>query len=827
MTAPPAPAVGTPKSPAVPPTTAEETAAGHGAWLGRAVPRLDDEPLLRGSAWFIDDLAPWPGLAEVAIVRSPVAHGRLLQVDVAAAAERPGVLGVLTGRDLEGFLRPLPSVLSGAIPYRPIALDRVRYVGEPVAVVVARDRYQAEDAAELVQVTVDPLPVVPGCTAALDPALPPVHEGLGSNVASDRTLRYGDPDEAFSQADLVVRASFSQPRSICTPLECFGVLCRADPHTREVEAWSNFQGPFSLHAVAAQALGIPSSKLRLRTPEHSGGSFGTKAAVYPLIVLLAACSEALGGRPLKYIEDRQEHLLAATASGERLSRVEAAFSAEGRLLGLRLDLVDDVGAYVRAPEPATLYRMHPCLTGAYQVAHLEARCRVVLTNRCPTGLNRGYGGPQLYLALERTMAMAARRLGLDPAELARRNLVPASAMPYTTASGGRYDSGDYRACLELALERFGWSDRRRQAAQARAAGRLVGVGLACVVEPSVSNMGYVDLASPPEERARRPAKSGNVEGASLTMEPDGLVRVRTTTTPQGQAHATVLAQVVAEALGIPPEQVQVQVGADTAVGPWSISSGNYSSRFAAVAAGAVWQAAQELAEQLRRLAAPELGCAPEEVVLADGQARRAGGPEQGVPIRRLAGRAHWDPASLPAGVRPGLSVTFHLAISDLQAPDAQDRANGSATYGFLCDLCQVEVDPQTGRVQILDYLSVHDAGRILNPLLAEGQVQGGLAQGLGIALAEQLLCDAEGQPLTTTFLDYLCPTAPEVPEARTLFLSSPSPLTPLGAKGLGEGTTMSAPAALANAVADALDRDEVPFPLVPEALWRAIQEPER
>ncbi|MFC0081011.1 xanthine dehydrogenase family protein molybdopterin-binding subunit [Aciditerrimonas ferrireducens] len=793
-----------------------------GRWLGRPTPRLDDEPLLRGSAWFVDDLAPWPGLAEVAIVRAPLAHARLLGVETAAARQMPGVLGVLTGSDLERFLRPLPSVLSEAIPYRPIALDRVRYVGEPVAVVVATDRYRAEDAAEAVELDLDPLPAVPSAHAALDPTLPPLHEGLPNNVASDRTLRYGDPDAAFAQAELVVRARFQQPRSICTPLECFGVLCRTDPVSGDVEAWSNFQGPFSLQVVAAQALGIPPAKLHLRTPEHSGGSFGTKAAVYPLVVLLAACSRALGGRPLKYLEDRREHLMAATAAGERLSEVQAAFSAEGRLLALRLDLVDDVGAYVRAPEPATLYGMHPCLTGAYQVAHLEARCRVVLTNRCPTGLNRGYGGPQLYLALERTMAIAARRLGLDPAELARRNLVPPAAMPYTTASGGRYDSGDYPAVLALALERFDWAGKRARARAARAEGRLVGVGLACVVEPSVSNMGYVDLASPPEVRARRPAKSGNVEGVSLAMLPDGTVQLRTTTTPQGQAHATVLALVVAEALGVDPRQVQVRAGADTAVGPWSISSGNYSSRFAAVAAGAAWQAASALADQLRRLAAQDLGCHPEQVLLADGHARLVDDPERDVPLRRLAGRAHWDPASLPPGVRPGLSLTHHLAIPDLPAPDAQDRANGSATYGFLCDLCEVEVDRGTGRLEILDYLSVHDAGRILHPVLAEGQVHGGLAQGIGMACFEQLAFDPDGQPLSTTFLDYLCPTAPEVPEARTVFVESPSPLTPLGAKGLGEGTTMSAPAALANAVADALEVEEVPFPLTPEALWRVV-----
>jgi len=787
--------------------------------VGQAMPRVEDASLLRGAGWFIDDLDPWPGIHEAAIVRSSVAHARIASIDTRRARASDGVLGVLTGADLARFSSTFPSVLDVPIDYRPIATDVVRYVGEPVAVVVASDRYRAEDAADAVIVDFEPLPVAADLERAMASDAPLLHPQVGSNVVSDRRMRYGDPDAAFAGAALVVEKRFVHPRSVCTPIECFGVIARWQHETASVEAWSNFQGPFSVHGVAAAALGIPASRLRLRTPEHSGGSFGTKAAIYPAIVLMALASRVLGV-PVRWTEDRVEHLLAATSATERRTDLAAAFSADGRLLGLRLDLVDDVGAYVRAPEPATLYRMHPCLTGAYEVANLDLRCRVVVTNRCPTGLNRGFGGPQLYFPLERTMAIAAERLGLDPAELARRNLVRAEHMPYESATGGRFDSGDYHACLERALELARWDERRTEAKQLRAAGRLVGVGLACVVEPSVSNMGYISLATPPERRALDLPKSGNAEGATVAMSSDGGVSVRTTTTPQGQGHATVIAQVVADALGVDPTSVQVQAGADTQSSPWTIASGNYSSRFAAVGAGAVHVAATRLADQLRRLAAAKLGCEPFEVLLRGGKATVIGQSERAVSLRRLAGAAHWDPADLPPGVEPGLAQTAYFAAPGLAGPLQDDRCNSSAAYGFLADVAVVEVDPETGRVAVLDYVSVHDAGRILNPLLAEGQVLGGLAHGLGAALFEQHVYDPDGQLLTATFLDYLVPSAPELPpRVTTAFVESPSPNSPLGAKGIGEGTTMSAPAAIANAVADALGQEDVELPITPERCW--------
>ena len=572
--------------------------------------------------------------------------------------------------------------------------------------------------------------------------------------------------------------------------------------------------------MAAAALGIPGAKLRLLTPSESGGSFGTKAAVLHAVVLMAIASRCLGV-PVRWTEDRNEHLLAASMATERTSEVEAAFAADGRLLGLRLDLLDDVGAYVRAPEPATLYRMHGCLTGAYDVQDLAVRSRVVVSNRSPSGLNRGFGGPQLYSALERTMYIAARRLGIDPAELARRNLVRARQMPYRAAAGAVYDSGDYEACLDRALELAGYAELRAEQAEARAAGRLLGIGLACVVEPSVSNMGYITLVESAEERAAGLPKSGNAEGATITMGAQGGVTLRITTTPQGQGHRTVAAQVAADVLGLDPEQIDVRTDADTAANPWTVSSGNYSSRFAAMGASAVHLAATRLAGRLRALAAPLLGCAPEDVELTGGRARVRGDDERSVSVRRLAGGAHWHPSDLTGEAAEGLAltVTYTLPISP---PDEDDRVNSSACYGFVADVCVVEIDPETAEVAVRSYVTVHDAGRLLNPLLADGQVRGGLAHGLGAALLEEHRYDEDGNLMTATFLDYLPPTATELPRVVSAHLESPSPLTPLGAKGLGEGTTMSAPAAIANAVADALGVDRVDLPATPQRIWELL-----
>jgi 2-furoyl-CoA dehydrogenase large subunit len=757
------------------------------SWVGRAVPRLEDEALLRGLGRFMDDVDPVPHAGHAAILRSPLAHARITSLDVSAALAAPGVLGVLTGEDVAGMSRPFPAAVDSPIPYYAAAVETARYAGEPLAVVVARDRYLAEDALELIEVDYEPLE--------------PVMDAEQGLVVSDRSFSYGDVSAAFARADAVISGRHAFPRWTCCPVETYGVICDWDGAGESLTAWANFQGPFTLHSVAAAALGLRGAKLRLITPRDSGGSFGIKATVYVYVVLLGLASRKLG-IPVRWTEDRMEHFAGSATATARITGLEAAFAADGELLALRYDAIEDVGAYVRAPEPATLYRMHGSLSGAYRVPAVATRNRVVLTNRCPTGLNRGFGGPQVYLALERTMDLAAARLGLDPAELRRRNLVGADQFPYRTPTGALYDSGDYEACLDRALDVGRYAERREEQAVARAEGRLLGIGLACVVEPSISNIGYITLANTAEERAGSLPKSGNVEGATVLVNPLGGVTVRVGTTPQGQGHATVCAQVVADALGIAPTDVEVVTELDTSTSAWSVASGNYSSRFSGVGAGAVYLAAQKLAAKIDVIR-DHLG-------------------DEAMPLRRVAGIVHWNPDALPAGMEPGLHETAYCAAPNLSPPDEDDRVASSAAHGFIVDLAVVEVARETGEVTVLDYVTIHDAGTVLNPALLEGQIRGGFAHGIAPALFERVVYDEDGNLLTGTFMDYLCPTGPDLPPLRISHLDTPSPFTPLGAKGVGEGNTMSVPVAIANAVADALGRDDVELPLTAPRVWELL-----
>ncbi|MGI8973282.1 MAG: xanthine dehydrogenase family protein molybdopterin-binding subunit [Gaiella sp.] len=760
-------------------------------WVGKSVPRFEDDALLRGKGRFLDDLSPVPGAFHAAIVRSQLAHTRVT-VDASAALELPGVAGVLTAADVSELSRPFPAGIETGVPQHALALEVARYVGEPLAVVVARDRYLAEDAAELVEVDYDPLEVV----------LDPVAAADGVTCVHDRSFAYGDVASALAAAELVVNETFRVPRFTCMPVECYAVVCDWDEGAGRLTAWSNFQGPFTLHGVAAAALGLRGNQLRLLTPPDSGGSFGIKAAVLNYVVLLGLAARKLGV-PVRWSEDRLEHQAGSACSTGRVTELEAGFTGDGELIALRYDAIEDVGAYVRAPEPATLYRMHGSLSGAYRVENVAVRNRVVLTNTTPSGLNRGFGGPQLYFGLERTMAIAARRLGLDPAEVARRNLVPAEAMPYRTPSGSLYDSGDYTACLDEALALAGWEQRREENELGRTEGRLLGLGLACIVEPSISNMGYITLAQTAAERAGTLPKSGNAEGALVAVDPLGGITVRIATTPQGQGHRTVCAQVVADELGCLPEAVHVLAEMDTATVPWTVASGNYSSRFSGVAVGAVRDAARALRDK------------------ADAIREHLGDPD--LSLRRVAGTAHWNPESLPAGMEPGLAAVAYHAAPNLDAPDDADRVASSAAHGFIVDVCAVEIEPETGEVHVLDYVTVHDAGTLLNPLLADGQILGGFAHGAAAALYERHVWDESGNLLTASLVDYLAPTAPDLPALRIAHRSTPSPFTALGAKGIGEGNTMSAPAAIANAVADALGRDDVELPLTAPRVWELLR----
>ena len=790
-------------------------------FVGRPLQRVEDVSLLTGRGQYGDDAGVKPGTLHAAIVRSPHAHARLDAIDTRAAERAPGVRAVLTGKDIAAWSKPFVVGVKAPMEMWALAMDRVRFVGDPVAVVVAESRYLAEDAADLVKVDYTPLPAVVAIEDAIRDDAVVLHEGVGSNIVSDRSFRYGDPEAAFADADHVIELSAEYPRNSCTPIETSVVVAEYLSDEEGYEAASNFMGPFSLHTVMAMALRVPGNKLRHRTFRDSGGSFGVKHAVFQYVVLM--CLAARKARaPVKWVEDRLEHLVALTSATGRLSTIKAAVQADGRITALAYDQFDDCGGYLRAPEPATFYRMHGCLTGAYAIPNLAVRNRVVLTNKTPAGLVRGFGGPQVYFQLERLMQRIAVTLGLDPVELYRRNFIPADAFPYRAAAGALIDSGNYQHALELVQEEGGLAELYARRDKARAEGRLYGIGFAAIVEPSISNMGYISAVMPKEARAKAGPKNGAIASASVSIDPLGSVNVVIASAPAGQGHRTVCAQVAADVFGIEPEQVAVNVEFDTQKDAWSVAAGNYSSRFAGAVAGTVHLAACKMRDKLARIAAPQLGCAAGEVVFEGGKVYAQGRPEKALPFARMAASPHWAPGLLPEDVEPGLRETAFWTAEQLAAPDEDDCVNTSAAYGFAFDVCAVEIDRNTGRVRIDKYITTHDAGKILNPALADGQIRGAFAQGLGAALMEEFSYGEDGSFQSGTFADYLVPTTCEVPEPTILHMETPSPFTPLGAKGLGEGNNMSTPPCIANAVADALGVADVRLPLTPSKVMALI-----
>jgi 2-furoyl-CoA dehydrogenase large subunit len=782
------------------------------AFVGQSLERVEDQSLLRGDGRFGDDLAEPPGCLHAAFLRAPVAHALIETIDTSRALALPGVVTVITGSSIVAETKPFLSGVKVDAPQFALAVDRVRYVGEPVAIVVADDRYKAEDAIDLIDVRYTPLSVVVDTEAAAREDAPVLHEGAGRNVLHERHFRYGDPEDAFAGAAHVVETKVRYPRNSCTPIETFVVLAEYRRGEGSYEVVANFQGPYTLHTVMARALKVAGNRLRLKTPPDSGGSYGVKQAVFPYVVALGIVAK-LSGRPVKWVEDRLEHLTAATSATNRVTIIRAALDADGMITALDYDQLEDCGAYLRAPEPATIYRMHGNMTGAYGVENLLIRNRVVVTNKTPTGLMRGFGGPQVYFALERLVDLAALKLGLDPMELRRRNLVPGAAMPHVTAPGAILDSGDYPATLAKAMREGGLDELKRQRDEARAAGRLYGIGCAAVVEPSISNMGYITTLLTPQQRERAGAKNGALATATVNFDPSGAVTVNVASVPQGQGHRTVLAQVVADELGIDPGDVVAVTDHDTLKDPWSIASGNYSSRFAGAVAGAAKLAASRIAERLRVIAAPDLNVPVSDVELVAGAARSASNPDNTIPLVRVAAKAHWSPLSIPEDAGAGLRETAFWAGPELREPDPEDRVNSSGAHGFIFDYCGVEVDPVDGSVRIDKYVTAHDAGRLLNPALADGQIRGGFAHGLGAALLEELPYASDGTFQAGTFADYCAPYATDMPELVILHDQSPSPFTPTGAKGLGEGNCMSTPVCIANAVADAIGRPVETLPL--------------
>ena len=788
-------------------------------WVGAPLPRKEDARLLSGRGRYLDDVVR-PGQLQAAMLRSPHAHARVVRLDAAAAARVPGVLAVLTGAEAAVESRPIRPLIPTRVPLPDwcLAVHHVRYAGEPVAAVAAVDRASAEDALERIEVEYEPLPPVVDPETALRPDSALLYPELGTNVLWHDVLTYGDVAGAFARADGVLKERFEIQRYASTPLETFGVIAEYDAGLEAYTFWTNDQRPGLTLSILAESLDVPQSRLRLVTPDI-GGAFGNKRR--PAYLLVCALLARRAGRPVKYVEDRLENLGALMHACNGVMDVELAYRADGTVLALRVRDVADEGKNLVSPAQHNLIKLGTVVNG-YRIGAVSYEAYSVLTTKCPSGANRGIGKPFMCFAIERAMSLLARRLGLDPVDVRMRNYVTPEQMPYTTPPGAQYDSGDYPATLRRALDRCDYRGWRDAQSRGRREGRLLGIGLATSVEPAGTNLASYELVT------GRRAASGSAEAAMVRVEPDGRVRVSLGDPASGQGYETVVAQIVADELGLTPADIHVERGFDSATTPWLYLSGNYSNKFSVTDVGAIVGAARAVRDKLLRIAAHRLEARADDLELGDGEARVRGVPGRGLPLRELARTAYADVLGLPPGEPPGLEAR-HAHQNPLAQPVGADRTvRSQLVFSNAAHCCLVEVDRRTGQVRILEYVVVHDCGRELNPLIVEGMVHGSTVHGLGAALLEEFRYDASGQLLTATLMDYLKPTALDVPDIVVDRLEHPSPFTPLGAKGIGEGGSIPAPAAVANAVEDALADFAVTvrsLPITPERVWRWLHSP--
>ena len=752
-----------------------------GSILGHAVPRREDPRLITGAGRYVDDLQQDQCL-HLAFVRSALAHATIREVDVSAAAAAPGVVAVFTAADLGlparvGF-QTVPEVFA-----RPRLADgRVRFVGEPVALVVAESPQSAADAAQLVRLDLEPLEVVVDAEAARHAGsvlLFPVH---GSNVAGHFAPR-GDSD-VLAGAEVTIRGRFVNQRLAPIPMEPEAIL--VVPEAGRLTVWATSQTPFGLRAELAASLGIAESEIRVVVGDMGGG-FGAKAGARPELIVVAAVARKLN-RPVKWIETRSENLVGMTHGRGQVQHVELGATRDGHLVGLRARVVADIGAY---PAIASLL---PFLTGqmssgVYAIPAIDYEAHCVVTNTTPLAAYRGAGRPEAAAMVERAMDMLAMELNIDPAELRRRNLIPPDRFPYTTAGGATYDSGEYERALDKLLEISAYQDLRDEQARRRESGdRLqLGIGLSVYVEVTAVGIGP--------------------EWGAVHIETDGTATVRCGTTSFGQGHETSLAQIAAEQLGLPLASVRLIHSDTDAV---ERGTGTVGSRSMQHGGSAVHEAAREVRNKARDLASHLLEASPEDIVFVAGTVGVAGVPERSLSWASLAAAAA-NREMLPEGMEPGLAAETDFA--------------GDGSYPFGAHCAVVEVDVETGDVRLTRFFAVDDCGRIINPLLAEGQVHGGIAQGVGQALLEEVVFDDQGSPRTASLLDYLIPSVGEIPQVVTATTETLSPNNPLGAKGVGESGTIGSTPAVQNAVVDALSHmgiRHIDMPLTPERVWAAL-----
>jgi aerobic carbon-monoxide dehydrogenase large subunit len=772
--------------------------------IGKPLRRRDDERLLRGLGQYGTDVR-LPDMLSAAVVRSPMPHARIRGIRVEAARELPGVEAVFVAADLGTAQRPIasfgqwPKDLLEACrpqlrpaPLYPLADNRVRHVGQPVALVVARDRYIAEDAAELVEVDYEPLPAVATAEAAIAPDAPILYDGWDDNIALQFSVRLGDIDAAVDGAAHVLSERFYSHRYSGVPLEGRAITAAPGPQPFALTVHSSHQMPHLQRVTICEALELPEFAVQVRQTDIGGG-FGQKAGLYPEDVLIPFAAYKLG-RPVKWTEDRAEHFQSSSHSREQSFDVEVAFDAHGKLLGLRYRVLIDGGAYLTFP--VVLPYLGLChMLGPYKIPALDADIQTVLTNKVTSAPYRGAGRPEVTFVMNRVMDRIAGELDLDPVEVRHRNFIQPWEMPYRPGLAYRdgapmvLDSGDYPDALERLLDALDYDATRAQIALDRERGVYRGVGIACNVEAT---------------------GIGPWEGARVGIDPTGGVAVYIGVGNSGQGHETVFAQVCAEVLEVDPQNITV-FPADTST--LGFSRGSYHSRAAVTAGSAVHSAAIRVREKARLVAAHVLEASPSDLEFADGEFRVKGSPGSTVSLARIA-QLSAPGMPLPPDVDPGLDETAYANVP-------------SATWGHGAHGAVVEVDPETGGVEILRYVVVHDCGTLLNPMIVAGQIHGGVAAGIGGTLLEELVYDDDAQLITTSFMDYLLPTLSDVPHVEVIHTETPSPLNPLGVKGAGEGGTVAPPAALAAAVEDALSPLGVRItrtPLGPRNILNAIRE---
>jgi carbon-monoxide dehydrogenase large subunit len=763
-------------------------AGGSHTYVGQPMKRREDRRLLLGRGQYVDDLR-LPGCLTVALVRSPHGHARVTRLDADAARKADGVVAVVVGSDVRhlgptAVNRAIPDM---KVPPHPIIADGVvTATGVPVAAIVAESAAAAWDAADLVDVEYEPLPAVAEPEAALSAGAPVLYGDIDGNRSFRRAIQAGDPDRAFAAAAYRVPLRVAHERIAAVAIEPRTVVAALDAATGELTVWSSCQAPFRIRTEVARLLGLPESAVRVIAPDVGGG-FGVKTGPYREEVLLAWLATRLG-RPVRWAGTRTEDFQTTNHARGSVCEAELALDGDGRILGLRARIVSPLGASLMFAAPGSPWNHARLLPGAYVVPSCDISVEGALTNTAPVSAYRGAGRPEACFVIERLMDTAARALGVDPVDLRRKNLIPPDRFPFRSVTGQVYDSGDYPQALERALAAADYAGLRRAQQARRARGEVVGIGVVSYIEPAA--LGW--------------------ESGSVKVERSGRVTAITGASAHGQGHETTYAQIVADALGVTPDDVTVVHG-DTRSGPEGF--GTFGSRSTALAGGALVQAGVAVRDKARRIAARLLEAGVEDVVGSRGAFQVVGAPQRTITWREVATAAYTGGAALPPGDTPGLESSVYF------------QAEGEV-WSFGATVAAVSVERETGRLAIESLVWVDDAGTIVNPLLAEGQLHGALAQGLGQALMEQIVYDEGGQLLTATLMDYAIPRAADVPGVTLEKMHTPSPRNPLGAKGLGEAGCIAVPPAIVNAVVDAL----VPFgvmhldmPLTAEKLWRAMR----